>query len=555
MRLLLRDYMLSLKEEGELDVLIGNLLFARGILPIAKTQKGVRQYGVDVVAKGKDTDGIEKLFIVTVKRGNITRNLWNGGAQSVKPSLDEILDVYLETLSPSLQKLPYKIILATNGELKQEVRINWHGYIRKESKQGKIEFEFWGNNDLADGVETHLMNEYIFKDSSKQLLQKALALIDLNEYDGRHFYQLIEEILLEKKVKNQKEAIKRLRLLNLCQGLIFKWGVDGDNIKNAYLCSERLLIRVSDFIRENNYFKFKNISKEFISILNKRMEIGKIYLEKIKPICSVENALASYSKGVDIEYALITFEQIGIIAQIGLESKFINDHIIVDEELKKRYFKFTCECIETLKNLIQNNHSSTFVIYDEHLIDINHALLLFYSTENFGAGKFYLEKLTQKIASTFKAKQLFPLFRRDYDKLLDIYLGKEKLETTSSHLLIILAEWSLVFDCLQNYQLIRIIIKKFFPGINLQIWFPGKDTEDTYYKRNAIKESGNVMYGIDLPEDYTKHIQRIQEEIEKFGIEKDFDLAFKFSIVALLSARHFRNLPFPIFWRIPFAKI
>lgn len=555
MKLILRDYILSLKEEGELDVLISNLLFSKGIAPLRKTQKGVRQYGVDVIAKGKDDDGITKLFIVTVKQKDLTRNVWSSGPQAVRQSLDEILEVYIRNLSPSLKRMPRKIIVATNGEMRQEVDLNWNGYVEKYTITDKQEFDFWGINYLSIEVEEHLMNEHVFHDTSKQLLQKTLSLIDLNEYDLRHFFQLVEEVLFGKKVKNQKDAIRRMRILNLCQGMIFKWGVDGNNLKNVYIASERLILIVADFIRENNFYDSKKIVAEFSMILEKRLGIGYSYFEKIKAHTFEDEAFATYSKGIEVEYPLICFEQMGIIAQIGLESLFMAGVCLEsgNDDLVKLYGKFSADCCEALWHLIENNPGASLVLYDDHLIDINLTLILFYQTEQFDAGKNYLTRITKKIVEAYQTKKIFPLFQRNFDNMLDIYLGKKEIEINSSHLMIMLAEWSLAFGSIRNYDFVRNVIKKFFPKLNLQIWFPDENTEDVYFKRNSMHDTGSVMVDITLPEDYREHIKRIKEELILFSKERGFSLSPRLNFLPLLSSRHFRNLPFPILWRGTFA--
>ena len=86
-----------LKESGELDSLLGDLLLSMGIEPISRAQIGVRQYGVDLAAVGPDPeDGVtKKLFLFTIKSGDINRSSWDAGKQGVRSSLNEIIDVYI----------------------------------------------------------------------------------------------------------------------------------------------------------------------------------------------------------------------------------------------------------------------------------------------------------------------------------------------------------------------------------------------------------------------------------------------------------------------------
>jgi len=151
MKLVIKEYISTLKESGELDALIPDILLNMGIKPLSKAQRGVRQYGVDISAVGIDPeDGKKKLFLITVKEGDITRNDWKGGSlQDVRTSLDEIKDVAIPLLTdPSHQKLPKKIIVSTNGEMHQNVENNWKGY-KKSNETSKIEYDFWGIDKLT----------------------------------------------------------------------------------------------------------------------------------------------------------------------------------------------------------------------------------------------------------------------------------------------------------------------------------------------------------------------------------------------------------------------
>ncbi len=61
MKFVLKEYLELLKEDGELDSLITDLLFSMNIIPISKPQRG-RQFGVDISAIGTDIDGVKRCF-------------------------------------------------------------------------------------------------------------------------------------------------------------------------------------------------------------------------------------------------------------------------------------------------------------------------------------------------------------------------------------------------------------------------------------------------------------------------------------------------------------
>ena len=63
-----------------------------GLNVFSRPSIGGRQYGVDVAAFGKIENKIEKVYLFSIKAGNLDRKAWNSGnPQDLQPSLDEII--------------------------------------------------------------------------------------------------------------------------------------------------------------------------------------------------------------------------------------------------------------------------------------------------------------------------------------------------------------------------------------------------------------------------------------------------------------------------------
>ena len=89
MKLVFREYLASLRERRELDVVLPDLLSELGFNVISRPSVGTRQYGVDVAAVGSDTDSAtgaseKKLFLFSIKQGDLTRNDWDGTKQALR---------------------------------------------------------------------------------------------------------------------------------------------------------------------------------------------------------------------------------------------------------------------------------------------------------------------------------------------------------------------------------------------------------------------------------------------------------------------------------------
>ena len=162
MRLIIAEYLRSLKERDELDRLLPDLLVEMDYVPVARPQTGNRQYGVDIAARGNNSEtGEDELLLLVVKQGDIGRTEWDGGNQSVRQSINEIFDVYLRShLKPKDHDRSIRIVVATNGELKQTVQASWSGFVSDNKARACI--EFWRTDTIAELIEIHLLDEHIF---------------------------------------------------------------------------------------------------------------------------------------------------------------------------------------------------------------------------------------------------------------------------------------------------------------------------------------------------------------------------------------------------------
>ena len=129
--LVIAEYLRTLKERNELDRLLPDLLIEMGYVPIARPQTGNRQFGVDIAARGTNPDtGKAELLLLVIKQKDIGRAEWDGGDQAIRPSLNEIFDVYLKSHveAEDIGK-PVRIAVVTNGQRKQTIQAGWSGYV------------------------------------------------------------------------------------------------------------------------------------------------------------------------------------------------------------------------------------------------------------------------------------------------------------------------------------------------------------------------------------------------------------------------------------------
>ncbi len=149
MKLIFREYLASLKERGELDVILPDLLSEIGFTVLSRPAIGTKQYGVDVAAVGLDSDGVRSMHLISIKPGDLRRNDWDAGAQSLRTSLNQILDVYVEKYIPDrYAPLPVVIVLCLGGDLHEDVRTDVNSYMDKNSNE-RIRFDLWNGDFLT----------------------------------------------------------------------------------------------------------------------------------------------------------------------------------------------------------------------------------------------------------------------------------------------------------------------------------------------------------------------------------------------------------------------
>ena len=85
MRLIIKDYLVKLKEKDELDLLLCDLLLAQGYITDNVPKTGNRQYGVDIQVHTST-----ELLLCVVKQGNVNRTVWDGNENAVRASLNEV---------------------------------------------------------------------------------------------------------------------------------------------------------------------------------------------------------------------------------------------------------------------------------------------------------------------------------------------------------------------------------------------------------------------------------------------------------------------------------
>src|SRR5262245_35805618 len=97
MKLLLRDYLSLLRDRGELDAMLPDLLTQMGLTVVKVARRGESEQGKDIVAI-KQTAGQPELWILVVQQGDLTESRWQG-LGGMRMDTENALDVAFEDQS------------------------------------------------------------------------------------------------------------------------------------------------------------------------------------------------------------------------------------------------------------------------------------------------------------------------------------------------------------------------------------------------------------------------------------------------------------------------
>ncbi len=550
MKLILAQYLRTLKERDEFDRLLPDLLLAMDYVPVSKPQTGNRQHGVDLAAVGiSPEDGVKELLLLVIKQDDIGRANWDSGTNAVRPSLNEILDVYLKThIEPAHEPLRKRIILATTGDLKQVIQINWDNYAKEHS--ARASFSFWGGDQVAVFIEKYLLNENIFDARDRSDLRKSLALAGEIDYDLKDLYQLFlrqlgltnEGKLLDQSAKS-RDLIKALRVVNLSAQIFAHWSEDEGNLKQALVATERAVLWAWHRIHleeENNRLLYH---QEFAELWRGYNTVGKKYFEKLQAHLHVQDGLSGYCRE-NAEFSLVVFEQIGLLASIGLCRALAGG----DEKIQQAGLKDAVIVADALAALLQNNPISGSPVFDGHVIDITLGLLLLVSTNYKLQAQNWLTKLIERIDYTFRSKRNFPICTDSTDDLVEATVfGDDELLARlmrTSWLLPTLAAWAVILERDDLYAVIAKNSKSDYPEICLQLWHPTQELPKHLYFHMAQYQCGESEAPIKLPdsvEEFRGRMRTILDSSRHNIIESSPAWKEGIPAIDLVACRHFRT--------------
>lgn len=557
MRIILREYLGMLRESGEFDALLPDLLREMQFVPLSAPQQGVRQSGVDLAALGNDDKGQRCLWLFVLKRGDLRRKDWDTNPQSLQPSLNEVLQVYLRNnVLPEHKELPVRIVVATTGDFKQEIQQNLVAYADYNKRDG-LDLEWWNGDRVAELMEQYLLTENALPNHARSRLRRALALVGEPDYDLQHFYALLQELLdwdagddSSSVSKQARLQVRSLATVHLALGILCRWAAEDGNLRNALLAAERTLLWSWDAVRKAGSAEKEAVIGAYVRLVHTYLQVGTEYFNKVQGHLHVKDAIARYHR----ESALVTervFEEIGLIGSIGLSHLFFgmvaqNDHSL----------EGSGAIAESLHALVETHQISGSPCYDNQSIDISLALLLFCFTGRREIAKKWLNELAGRLNYAYRVGKWFPIATDSFDDLVafeiehsDVDLEKLK---EMSWMVPTIAQWCAALGADEAYAVLAELKNDALKDTCFQLWYPDAKTEEMRYSRPAFLGSGITDAPVELPytaEGMREQIRRTRSDSPVKDQVMTSAAKAGLSLVDFIACRHFRVPMDPGFWQ------
>ncbi|MGR3809255.1 hypothetical protein [Jiulongibacter sp. NS-SX5] len=568
-KVLVREYLSSLKEDRELDKIIIPLLESMNyqILRTAKDTKGIPQYGRDIIARGEDSNGIDTLWLIEVKGYNQRDiNSKNFASEDgIRESLIESKDALINFVGKEgLKELPRKYILAHNGITDEKFKPVFEGFICNTFKKG--EFEDWDIHILSQLFSEHLFSSYLFANpENEKLFKRLLVFLDTPEYDFRELYHLYdnlkEQFRKNKKYRNTRKFLNFFSTVNLIMQMTWHYSEEEKDLNPAKHVIDFLILNTWALILEERKEKNKKFLTQFNRLLENQFKFLSAYYRKTIEVATSPRGLFNSKEFIfeQIGYSIRSYDYVDFLTYFyQLNNGFLGDN---EATLNLRKQK------DSIKKLIQNNKEGFHqIVFDRQIIPLHHIfsffLLSYNNTGDDDISKddllFLMELLVQIFDQFFIRKQVkggFIYSSHDLTKLIEKEYKQTKIDNypdKQSLMLPILLEYLAIFD--MHYTLKDL--DNLLDGIDLQVVRPNfkkyPDLEVLMFKKNLEME--NFIEIIQLNGYDSREIINSRRNATRDNYTfRTAQAGYQFLIT--LAQSFYKNEPYPEEWREWFDRI
>ena len=494
MKLIFTQYLADLKERGELDAILPDLLSECGMTVLSRPALGTKQYGVDVAAVGASSNGERTLFLLSIKSGDLRRSGWDTGLQALRPSLHQILDVYIPQRIPKrVADLPVVVVLCLGGDLHEDVKTDVEGFMDRNTT-GRITFDVWNGDHLADLLLTGILRENALPETGRSDLRKSVALVDEPDVCFAHFCRFVNGVV-DRSKPTRPSRLTAVRQVYLGLWTVYVWARQRENLEGPYLCSERALLTCWELAKEHLAGRSRPATQlsqslhRFLLLYNK--VASEFITRDVAPRANIRHGLAaSVPSHAALDINLKLFDVLGRVAIHGLW-QFYWYHYLESKGAKEMAEEAHSEMERTavlMCDVLRNNSVLCSPIKDSQAIDINVACLFLERVGCEGIVRAWIEQMARATVFAYTINGPYPCVFTDYRDLVDHPRdapGYRHDATCGSLLIPTLAIWAALTDDTVTLGALAAFVSGEYKHSTIQLWFPGADSEEHFYRGSA----------------------------------------------------------------------
>lgn len=543
MKLIVESYLQELGERPELENLVVPLLEKMGLDVYAVPQKGPRQYGVDVAAVGIwPGDTCEAVHLLTIKAGDIKRQNWDsGGLEDVRPSLNEIEDVYLtQKIRPQDRGKPVKVYICCGGRVLQEVDGNVSAFMKamiNRHEHDNLAVSILDGPLLTSLLLQYWFDERVFVSGDQSLLKRCLATIDEPDLSVRYFLEFLPSVLREKnnsgKPLSSPQKMDCVCRLLLCLGVLVQHALNIKHLEGVFRIVERSVIYVLGYLRLNSTRSERAVRQAF-SAISLYDRIAFSYLKNLEKLSGKQYLFALAVGGNEVDVNLCFFNVLARMAEYGIfllgyyrhaeEVGITKDNKDLENDFCNRIIRVAdCLC-----GLINNNTVARQPLKDSQHYAIMMTLLFLRGVNRINFAHDWALTIVNTIENMFDVNKGYPTVSLSYEDLLEHVekpLSKEKQKRAlrsgelypSMALLAVSYKWDDVYDAIQR------LVRKHMPEMSLQLWFMDEEDMQNLCKLHGL--NGHQLCNISLA-DKEQFAKIVKLECEASKVKMTFMASF-----------------------------
>ncbi len=565
-RLFVKEYLETLKEKEELSVIFTFLLEAMGFRIFSKPKEnyGLKEYGKDIVAVGKDEDGFKKKFYFELKGGedrHITERgiVKDDGISSSLVDAVTVPDDYSATVNEDLQLV---VVIVHNGIVKGSAsRLLNETIMRVQKLNPEVKFDRWGIEKLTELFSDNLFGPYLLSNNViRKRFNRVLINFDSIQEVSTDFKELLRLILFDNEWNSKSNRItkfwkRRLKSTELIAFILYRVSVANNNLGIIEKHLRQMILEFWFWILKNKLENQKGVKKYFDNLYSVYYHVLTEYVKRGLKVALKKDGL-HYPNGGQYEQVGYTLRTHDFISTLVYALNLVPNS---DPNYDKT--------VNVLENVIEMNSVSARPLLDIHSLPIYDVLLFFLKHDKMELANKHIETVFAYIEFAKVNSNRLPDASNNPMNLIKLFATGEKpiyYVDETSPLLAMLIEFTVLLDNEGLYVKIRDFALENEIDVALFVPHHGIDSKSKHLIEDIENDLEEQLFSKSVQDGYQVSLElrndngdtKSFEEFAKSLIEckNEFTYDYRtdrsgYRVLKDLAHFHFKTPYFPDRWR------